>query len=169
MYRKVKLNIPGLKHEYTIDTEGIVRNETTGKVLKGTAITRKNRYRKIHLDKFYPLHRLVAEHFLPKPEGCDYVNHINGDRHDNRAANLEWVTQSENMKHAYRTGLKSNHAEKNPFRKLTEEDVKRIWALRHTGMTARQIRDHLRLNVSIACVKAIRQGKNWTSVTNELR
>ena len=51
------------------------------------------------------LHRLVAETFIPNPEGKEIVNHINGNKLDYRIQNLEWVTQSENVLHAYRTGL----------------------------------------------------------------
>lgn len=46
------------------------------------------------------IHRLVAEAFLDRPDGCDQVNHKSGDKSDNSAANLEWVTQSQNMVHA---------------------------------------------------------------------
>lgn len=168
MYRKVKLNIPNLHHEFSIDTLGIVRNETKGTVIKGTSITRNNRYVKVHLDKFYALHRLVAEHFILNPENLPQVNHINGDRYDNRVENLEWCSPSENVKHAYKTGLKTNHGTSNPVSKLTEEDVIRIWALRHTNMTARSIRDHLKLHVSVDAVKAVKQGKNWRTVTSQL-
>ena len=51
------------------------------------------------------IHRLVAEHFIPNPEGKPQVNHIDGNRSNNCADNLEWVTNSENTAHAYRTGL----------------------------------------------------------------
>ena len=57
--------------------------------------------------KRYTIHRLVAEAYCDKPEGCDQVNHINGDKQDNRAENLEWVTASENRKHAWATGLQT--------------------------------------------------------------
>ena len=47
------------------------------------------------------VHRLVAQAFIPNPHGKAQVNHLNGDTLDNRAANLDWATQSENMIHAH--------------------------------------------------------------------
>ena len=45
-----------------------------------------------------PVHRLVAIAFVPSVVGKNDVDHINGDKTDNRAENLRWVTRSENMK-----------------------------------------------------------------------
>lgn len=168
MYRKVKLNIENLKHDYTIDTNGIVENISNGKVLKGTSLSKHNRYVKIHLDKFYALHRLVATHFIPNTENYEVINHIDGNRYNNSVNNLEWVTQKDNVLHAYRTKLKSNEGLKNTMSKLSEEQVIAIFKLSKTNLTARQIRDRLKLDVSICCIKLIRSGKNWSSVTSNI-
>lgn len=57
------------------------------------------------------VHRLVAAAFVENPLGMTMVNHINGDKRDNRAINLEWCDFTTNNRHARETGLNTQHAE----------------------------------------------------------
>lgn len=61
--------------------------------------------------KRFLVHRLVASVFIPNPENLPQVDHLNGNGTDNRAENLEWVTNRENALRAKRNGLT------NPFHK----------------------------------------------------
>ena len=76
-------------------------------------------YLLVHLGqgKIKMIHSLVAEAFIPNPEGKKFVNHIDGNKQNNNVKNLEWVTSKENMNHAIRTGLRNPHKNNHPFSK----------------------------------------------------
>ena len=51
------------------------------------------------------IHRLVGIYFVENNNGFNVLNHIDGNKHNNHYTNLEWVTRSENIKHAFNNGL----------------------------------------------------------------
>lgn len=92
---------------YEVSNYGQVRNKNTNKILKQTLI---NGYFAIGLcinnNKTTAfLHRLVAIRFLVCPDETFVVNHKDGVKTNNNVDNLEWISQSENVKHAYRLNL----------------------------------------------------------------
>lgn len=78
------------------------------------------------------VHRLVAEAFVQRQPDRNEVNHIDGNKHNNVARNLEWVTHAENHQHAARTGLAARAS-------LTPEQVREIRAVLATGRRVRDV------------------------------
>ena len=69
-------------------------------------------------------HRVVAELFCDREEGKDFVNHKDGNKQNNNANNLEWVTKSENTLHSYRNGLQDNVAGVKTYSQHEKEYIK---------------------------------------------
>lgn len=89
---------------YEVSTMGEVRNKTTGLLLK--PYDDGKGYLRVKLDgENCRLHILVARAHIPNPENKPLVNHKKGKKYDPRASQLEWVSHSENTRHAYATGL----------------------------------------------------------------
>lgn len=101
-----------MKPSFVIDAEnGLVYGP------RGRPIRHRNRQGYVqarYLNRYYAVvHRMIWEHVHgPIPDGMQ-INHINGNKSDNRIQNLELVTQSENALHAYRTGLQRADGEFN--------------------------------------------------------
>jgi len=62
-------------------------------------------------EKRVQIHRIVANAFIPNPDQLPQVNHINGNKSDNRVSNLQWCTNAQNMAHANLNGLRPNYKE----------------------------------------------------------
>lgn len=111
-------DINGFEGLYKVSSLGRVKSLGNGKstctnykqerILK--ANIKKNGYVHIKLNKngkryYYSIHRLVADNFLINHENKREVNHKDGNKLNNELSNLEWVTTSENQKHAYQKCL----------------------------------------------------------------
>lgn len=126
-------DIPAFSGRYEVSENGEIRNAKTKEVRKA----RINRCGYLQLNfprndgtgksTTKPVHRVVAEVFLPNPNKLPEVNHIDGNKQNNAVYNLEWCTKSENTSHAHRTGLAhSKRGSDHVNSKLTQHDVKEI-------------------------------------------
>jgi hypothetical protein len=190
---------PGFEEYYSVSNLGRVRRE------KAAAGTRVGRIKSLYLDSNgYPIvilwcdctghtkliHRLVAMAFLPQSEK-PRVNHIDGIKANNRACNLEWCTDLENMRHAVENGLIARgdrngsrlhpermargdrhgsrlhpesvlRGDRNGKAKLTEAQVLEIRQPGATGILQRQIA--VRFGISRGTVGYILHRKTWNHV-----
>lgn len=108
-------------------------------------------------------HRLMADTFLPNPEGRETVNHLNGNRLDFRKSNLEWATQKENNDHARETGANPDHGETHHNARLKEAQVREIrQLLAEKKLFHREIAEKFGINRKH--VTKIASGKLWRRV-----
>lgn len=107
------------------------------------------------------IHRLVADNFLPKEPSKAYVNHIDGNKHNNTVENLEWCTNEYNHKHATETGLKAK-GEQVSSAKLNARMVHAIKYFLNKGVSHAEL--STAFMVSRSNISMIAEGKQWKHI-----
>lgn len=155
-------NIPTTN--YSVSNFGRVRNDATNRILRQYATTTSKRWYVKIKKKSYNVARLVGFAFLDKPIDKNYINHIDGDKLNNMINNLEWVSRSENEKHAFANHLKTpTRGELSGMAKLTYRQVEEIRQKYCTGdKTKYSIRKLAReYDVGKTTILCIVQRKTW--------
>ena len=136
--------------DYDVSNQGRVRHGS--RILSGSVHSDNYILVTLH-GKQIPVHRLVAEAFIPNYEKKPEVNHIDGNKMNNAVDNLEWVTRAENQKHAVDNGLQPKPAKtyQGKFTAEQREEIKRLW---DSGMFSRR-QLAIKYGVSHTCVNDI--------------
>lgn len=135
-------DIDGYRESYQVSNLGRIRNKITGQMLRASTISKGYKGVRLYYDvqKAHSLkvHRIVANAFIPNPMNLPQINHIDGDKSNNRVDNLEWCSNDFNMHHANENGL-ILQGEDRPASKCSNESLKLIQRLIDCGFRAYQL------------------------------
>ena len=175
---EVWLDVPNYEGLYMVSNLGNVKSlnrdlgfyrngkpkRRSGKVLKPQII--KDYYAvslgKAGVIKIYRVHRLVALAFVPGRTKKKWVtNHKNGKKLDNRADNLEWCSPSDNLSHAYNSGLRTRK-----IRRSASIDARKAKSIKRLALDGARTGDIAKAhNVSTGIVRHIKAGRTWKYIT----
>lgn len=167
--KKIITERHNIKYPYFITEDGKVWSEYSNKFISSRED--KDGYLKVRIACTdlpsgrwsISIHRLMLEVYKPfKGMELFQVNHIDGDKKNNRLDNLEWATCKENIQHAIDNNLRSKV---NGSAKLTEEQVHLICKLIQQGKTNIELSKIFKLHPDT--VGRIRNKKSWQSITTQ--
>jgi transposase len=160
--------IPDL-HGYWCNKEGEIassanREKSQPRILCPLIIN--SGYKTVHVEvegkgKRFTVHKLVALTFIQNPHGYSCIDHLDSDKLNNCADNLEWVTQKENIRRCIEKGrFPSKKGELGSKAKLTEDQVKEIYQRMSRGESTANLANEF--GVKYNAIKAIYSGVNWS-------
>lgn len=161
------VSVPGYEGRYAISDDGEVMSMNYAKSgLPGLMTPGMGRgYLKVGLrhkgekEVSFTIHRLVAAAFIgPRPKGM-HINHKDGNKLNNHVSNLEYVTPSENQKHACRLHLIDSRGEKHSQSKLTELQVMEILVAISSGEKTGDLA--IKYDVHQSQISHIKAGRAW--------
>lgn len=123
MNEEIWKDIPGYEDLYQASNLGRIRSiPRKGTKTKNIHIIKYNTKNSKHYchcglckngkSKTISVHRIIALTFMPNPDNLPQVNHIDGNKENNKVSNLEWISNLENIKHSYKIGLRKEQVEK---------------------------------------------------------
>lgn len=118
-------NVSFLDDKYEVSNHGRIRNAKTKRLLKLSPSKRGYLVFSCHIKgkhKLVNVHKCVAMEFIPNPDNLPQINHIDGNKTNPDATNLEWVTAQQNLSHARKTGLRVSDGDK-PVLQIKEGEI----------------------------------------------
>lgn len=108
--KEIWKHIKEYEKKYQVSNKGNIKSLKRNKLLSLNWLD-DDGYRRVNFfqnkkRKHFSIHQLVAIHFIPNPDNKPVVNHLDGNKLNNKSSNLEWATRSENDLHAYKIGLR---------------------------------------------------------------
>lgn len=177
--KEIWKDIPGYEGFYQVSNMGNIKSldryikhqKGGNRLIRGRFMkqqAQKNGYLSVMLqrdskEKRISVHRLVALAFIKNQSGKPEVNHIDGNKLNNFANNLEWCTRVENYKHGRSLNLiKSIKGENNPAAKLNKSQVFDIVNLSKSGYSRKDMAE--KYNVSISSIRRILINESWNHI-----
>jgi hypothetical protein len=167
-------DVAGYNGLYKVSNLGRIHSVRANRLLKPNPQRRKDR-KQGYLYTFFSdsghrkrpvVHRIVAKAFLgPCPTGYQ-VNHIDGDKHNNRATNLEYVTGSQNMRHSYKVlGQQPTRllGESCPVHKLTDRTVREVRTRHASGESCLSLAREF--GVGAETIRRAVLGRTWAHIS----
>lgn len=151
---------------YAVSKEGVVLGRR-GKPMSPTDNGRGYLIVKMNINGKWTskaVHRLVAEAWVLNPEGLSDVNHLDCNRYNNRAENLEWCTHGYNIEYSYKQDNRSATGEYNSRCKTSPQIVLEICKLLQEGVSAAKIRDK---GFPYDLVRKIKSRQNWQHISKD--
>ena len=164
-----QINLKGQVRSLDRVAKSILGNEyiRKGKILKECVSGRGRPVYRLYKDgvgQTVTTHRLLAKAFIPNEENKPQVNHKDGNKLNNEINNLEWVTNQENMVHAFENNLNSNVGDKNPRAIIAREDAREIRRLYNLHRNKKALAK--KYNLSIGGIENIIYNRTWKEGVN---